>query len=72
MIEMLLRIMKLIFSTYFVGLAIICGLILSFVYPYLIDKEDTEFKKEYKIGRIVGYVYIGGSLAALFIVKLFG
>ncbi|HCS75477.1 MAG TPA: hypothetical protein DIW17_16585 [Clostridiales bacterium] len=72
MFENLLQFMKLIFSSYFVGLTVFCGLILSFLYPYIIDKEKAEFKKEYKIGRIAGYVYIGGSLAAFFIVKLFG
>lgn len=64
--------MNLIFSAYFVVLSVFCGLILSCLYPYLINKEKTEFRKEYKIGRIVGYVYIGGSIAALFLVKLFG
>jgi multisubunit Na+/H+ antiporter MnhE subunit len=72
MLEYLLQFMKMVFSAYFVSLTVLCGLILSFIYPYLINKEESEFKKEYKIGKIVGYVYISVSIGAFFIVKLFG
>ena len=72
MIQNVLQLLKLIFTAYFVGLVIICGFILSFLYPFLIDQAETEFKKEYKVGRIVGYLYIAGSLVVFLIVKLFG
>ena len=71
MIDSLFRILKMIFSSYFVGLTMICGIILSFYYPILVCKSETEFKKEYKIGKIIGYIYISGSLAVFIVVKLF-
>lgn len=65
-----ITILSAIFSSYFVILTVVCGLFLSFVYPYVLI--DSEFKMEYKIGKIIGYVYIGGSLLFFFIIKLFG
>ncbi|HHY82811.1 MAG TPA: hypothetical protein GX505_09060 [Clostridiales bacterium] len=70
MLKVIIALMKMIFSLYFVGLTVICGLFLSFVYPMLIS--DPEFKTEYKIGRIAGYIYIAGSIFFLIITKLFG
>ena len=72
MIDSFFLILKMIFSSYFVGLYIFCGIIISFVYPFLIHNSDTEFKKEYKIGRVIGYLYVSGSLAVFIAVKLFG
>jgi hypothetical protein len=65
----LLYFLKLWSTSYFVGLAVICGLILSFVYPHLL--KDDRYPVEYKIGKYVGYFYIGGGLVLLLISTLF-
>ena len=65
----LLRFLKLWFTSYFVGLAVICGLILSFVYPHML--KDDRYPMEVKIGKYVGYFYIGGGLVLLLISTLF-
>ncbi|HBG76076.1 hypothetical protein QBE55_11275 [Eubacteriales bacterium mix99] len=65
----LLHFLKLWSTSYFVGLAVICGLILSFVYPHLL--KDDRYPVEYKIGKYVGYFYIGGGLVLLLISTLF-
>ncbi len=69
MLDTLIRILKLIFTPYLVGLSILCGIFLSVLFPSLIG--DNEFKKEYKIGKITGYLYMGGSLIMYILVKLF-
>ncbi len=65
----LLHFLKLWSTSYFVGLVVICGLVLSFVYPHML--QDDRYPVEYKIGKYVGYFYIGGGLALLLISTLF-
>lgn len=65
----IIKILRLIFTPYLVGLMILCGVFLSFVFPSLI--ADNEFKTEYKIGKYAGYLYMGGSVFMYIIVKLF-
>ena len=63
------QVLKLLFTPYFVGLTVCCGMILSFVYPKIL--ADDRFPVEYKIGKYAGYLYIGGSLLMWFITALF-
>jgi hypothetical protein len=70
MIEALIRFLELLFTPYFVGLTIVCGIFLSFVYPVIL--ADNRFPVEYKIGKYAGYLYIGGSLVMYFITMFFG
>jgi hypothetical protein len=62
--------MHLVFTPYFVGLTIFCGIWLSFVYPNM--AADSRFPIEYRIGKISGYFYMGGSIALYIIGTLFG
>ncbi|HHU49022.1 MAG: CLC_0170 family protein [Caldicoprobacterales bacterium] len=61
-----------VFSSYFVGLTIFCSFFLSYVYPYILIDSESEFKKEYRIGKYVGYLYAGASLIGFITAKLFG
>ncbi|MGI6538675.1 MAG: CLC_0170 family protein [Caldicoprobacterales bacterium] len=72
MIHQLLTALKTIFSSYFIILCIICGAILSFLYPYQVYSTEMIFKKEYKIGTFIGYIYIFLSIVIFFILKIFG
>lgn len=69
MFDKLLQLMGLLFTPYFVGLLVVCGIILSFVYPIII--ADSKYPVEYKIGKYAGYIYISGSLVIYIIVMLF-
>lgn len=70
MMKTLISFLELVFTPYFVGLLIVCGIFLSYVYPVII--ADNRFPVEYKIGKLTGYLYIGGSLAMYIITMLFG
>jgi|CZCB01.1.fsa_nt_gi hypothetical protein len=72
MFDRIINIMESVFSSYFVGLALFCSLFLSYIYPRILIYTDIEFKKEYNLGRYVGYIYAIGSILGFFIVKLFG
>jgi len=61
-----------VFSSYFVGLTLFSSFFLSYVYPHIITHPNIEFKKEYRIGQFIGYIYAGGALIGIIITKLFG
>jgi hypothetical protein len=70
MMERLISFLELVFTPYFVGLLIVCGIFLSYIYPVVI--ADNRFPIEYKIGKYAGYLYIGGSLIMYIITMLLG
>lgn len=61
-----------IFTTYFVALVLFCSFFLSYVYPHIMIDSNADFKKEYRIGQLIGYIYTGGALIGFAIAKLFG
>ncbi|HOB19947.1 MAG TPA: hypothetical protein PK830_10140 [Candidatus Atribacteria bacterium] len=66
----MMRLISFIFTPYFVGLLLICGLILSYVYPKLI--AQSKYPVEYRIGKWVGYIFILGGISFFIIAELFG
>jgi predicted DNA-binding transcriptional regulator AlpA len=57
-----------IFTEYLLLLLVICGLILSFIYPAMISQK--QFPLEYKIGKFGGYLYIGGAFLMWIVTSL--
>jgi fucose permease len=70
MIKRFFYYISIIFTPYFVGLLLICGLFLSIIYPRVI--AHSKYPLEYTIGKWVGYVFIVGGIGAYILVMLFG
>lgn len=68
MLHSVLNVLSNIFTIGFVGLLVFCGLILVFVFPRMIN---TKFPLEYKIGKLVGYLYLIGGPTVYIILILF-
>ena len=70
MLEVILRIIRMVFTQYLVGLLIICGVVLSLIFPAII--EDSKFPVEYKLGKYAGYAYMSLGVLMFIIVMLLG
>lgn len=66
----LARIVSMIFTHYLIALLLICGIITGFLYPMMISGQH--YPKEYKIGKYVGYGYIGLGIVMFFITMILG
>ncbi len=67
--KQLIHLIALIFTPYFVGLLLICGLFLSFVFPRII--ADSKYPIEYRIGKWAGYIFILGGIGFYLIALLY-